>query len=244
MGEAKRLEESKKDVKVFIALPCYGDRIHASIVDSLMKSVKDPARVVRIMSNSFSILTRNFNSLYCQALNSRTDGVTHFCMIHDDIVINNMFWLDKMIDIMASSEADILSAIVPIKDKRGVTSTAQDLRSDDQPYRVKRYTMHELHKMPATFTADNLLLNSGLMLVDIRKEWAEKVCFQFNDAITKGPQGTYYPVGLSEDWLYSIKARAFGAKLFATREISVHHVGQTRYPNDSAWGSLQEDDQK
>ena len=47
-------------------------------------------------------------------------------------------------------------------------------------------------------------------------------------------------VGMSEDWAFSRRARALGATLYATREVSIVHSGMKDYRNDSAWGFLEE----
>jgi hypothetical protein len=232
--------------RVFIGVPSYDDRINSAILNALFfASRTEPKSDLVAIVESGSWLTRNFNSLYAAALNMREEkNLTHFCLLHDDIAINEPWWLDKMLDLMEEKGADILSAIVPIKNGTGLTSTAFDELIGDPPH-VRRLTLHEAFtNFPPTFTQDKLLLNTGLMLVDIRKVWAEMLFFEFEDRILKIPNGdktTFRAVGCPEDWNFSRKARSLGAKLFATREIKVTHVGTGRFSNHMPAGSMKED---
>lgn len=101
--------------------------------------------------------------------------------------------------------------------------------------------MTEIYQRDATFTDPKLLLNTGLMLIDIRKPWIEKCWFEFVDRIEK-IDGKFVDVGMSEDWHFSRKAREMGASLWATREISVRHIGGGEFPNDQPWGVLKTDE--
>jgi hypothetical protein len=194
------------------------------------------------MCKSYSALTRNFNELWCAALNEREKGVTHFMMLHDDIAPEPWF-ADTMMDIMTSNNADVVSVIVPIKDHTGYTSTALDAPpfAGADPWRVTRLTMHEVYNdYPATFTRHNLLINTGCMLVDIRKPWVEQVRFRFEDKIVKR-NGKFYAENMPEDWLFSQDALKLGAKLYATRVVKVNHVGQIKFSNALTWGTEKSD---
>src|SRR5262245_17498739 len=72
-----------------------------------------------------SLLASNFNRIWCYALNLVHHGerVDYFAMLHDDIDPEK-YWLDKLIDELEAQELDLLSVVVPIKDRRGMTSTA------------------------------------------------------------------------------------------------------------------------
>lgn len=171
--------------------------------------------------------------------------MTHFCLLHDDVVPEPL-WLDKMMSIMLEKKADVLSGIIPIKDDRGLTSTALDVPvgASDPAWRVRRLTLNELYeRYPPTFTDEKILLNTGLMLIDLRNPWVEKIWFAFEDRIIPNPQkeGEFMAVGLSEDWYFSRRARELGAKLYATREIRIQHTGVRDYPNNVRWGTLSED---
>jgi len=151
-----------------------------------------------------------------------------------------------MMSIMEKHRADVLSVVVPLKNDKGLTSTALDMAvgDEDPHWRVKRLTLNEIYNdYEPTFTHEKLLVNTGLMLVDLRKPWVENVWFAFEDKIIPDPKipGYFKAVGVSEDWFFSRRACELGAKLYATREISVLHAGTTEYSNASAWGSLSED---
>jgi hypothetical protein len=234
------MDATKKENDIFIGIPCYGNKICEGAVKGVLAASNQRLNKT-IQFSGFSILTRNFNALWTQALNSREQGTTHFCMLHEDIS-PEPYWLDKMLRIMGETDADILSVVSPMKDNRGLTSTALDepLGDADQRYRVRRLTLTEIHAKPATWTDEKLLVNSGLMLVKL-DDRCEKLWFEFNDAIVKNKDGKWGAVGMSEDWNFSRKAHQLGMKIFVTREISLQHLGMARYSN-GLWGSVKEDD--
>jgi hypothetical protein len=227
--------------RVFLAIPTYLSRIEcADVIPALMRPSKN--HEVGFGETSTSANCLGFNKLWIQALELReTQGFTHFLMLHSDIVVQPYF-IDQMMDIMNRTGADVLSAIVPIKDEKGVTSTAIDepINDLDVRWRMRRLTMREVHKMPETFTHPKLLINTGCMLVDLRKDWVEKIYFHFDDEIIMH-QGKRIAVCQPEDWGFSRDARKLGAKLWATREVKVKHAGQQMYPNDVAWGEWETD---
>ena len=53
----------------------------------------------------------------------------------------------------------------------GVTTTAID------PPAVRRFTMKEILARPETFTHPDLLVNTGMLLVDMRDDWIERAYF-------------------------------------------------------------------
>lgn len=226
--------------KVYLGIPCYGNKVSEGTVRSVTMASKTGA-VDMFHCSSYSLLPQNFNMLYCDALNQRKDGITHFAMLHDDI-IPEPFWLDKMLLIMGSHRADALCVVVPVKDSRGVTSTAIDAEDANTFCKVRRVTMTEAYKKyKPTFTHPRLLLNTGCLLIDLSKPWVEKVWFHFENRIVKDSEGQFKAEGVSEDWAFSRMALKEGARLFATREISVLHEGLSRWGNQEAWGSVAED---
>lgn len=221
-------------MKIQISSPSYDGRISQGAMAGIMQATTRPDVNTLLRICDCSSLTRVFNTLWCQALNDRP-SVTHFAMIHDDIC-PQAGWLDIMLAIMEKKELDVLSAIVPQKTTQGLTSTAWDHRG----YSIQRMTIKEAYKLDVTVTDENLLVNTGLMLVDMRKDWVEKICFRFEDAIIK-KDGKYIPVEISEDWYFSREARKLGAKLGATRAVEVKHMGRAAYTNAMAWGTLETD---
>jgi len=229
---------------VYIGIPTYDGRVHKNLANALQKATANRyPKTTSIIT--CSILTRAFNLLYAHALNERKNGTTHFCLLHDDVVPQPL-WLDEMMRVMHKHQADVLSVVIPIKNEKGLTSTALDvgIGDEDPRWRVKRLTLREIYnEYQPTFTHEKLLVNTGLMLVDLQKPWVENVWFAFEDKIISDPKvpGDFKAVGVSEDWFFSRRARELGAKLYATREISVLHSGSADYSNSSMWGSLGED---
>lgn len=221
--------------KVFIGIPTYDNKVLAETIPAIMQAKKNPETSLTFRIFSFSALCANFNILFAEALaGAQKLGYTHFVLLHADI-FPEAGWLDKMLEIMQRTEAEILSAIIPIKDSRGVTSTA---RESDNRWRPIRYTLNEVYKMEPTFTDPAILLNSGLMIVDLRGEWTKQIWFRTEDMIVQNAPGEFTQLFISEDWLFSRDARKLGVtKQFATREVRAQHVGTSYYGNDSAWGT-------
>lgn len=199
--------------------------------------------IQKVQVNSYSGLCFNFNKGLAAALNERENGITHFLLQHADVVPESFWWLDTMASLLTDRDADIISAIIPVKDNRGLTSTALDrpVEGSYDPYwRPKRLTLHEIYEeYEPTFTHPDLLLNTGLMLIKLER--FEDLYFNFEDKILKGNDGTYYPTCQPEDWFFSRQAKLKGGKLFATREIEVSHHGNFSYSNSPAWGDWPRD---
>ena len=180
-----------------------------------------------------SLLCHSFNTLWAGSLNMRTDRkIKYFAMIHDDIC-PEAGWLDTLIGEMEKYDADVVSAVVPIKEPTGVTSTAIDVTNDE--WSPRRYTLKELWRMPETFTHERILLNSGLWVCKFDGDWQEKVWFEQHDRIVMLPNGKWSSDTKSEDWEFSRTLRKHGLKLYATRKVQLEHERaewHTRFP----WG--------
>lgn len=220
---------------IALGMPRYG-LIHAGAARSFYVFASSARTVnVRLIESNSSLINHCFNHLWCAALNERERGVTHFAMQHSDIE-PQPYWLDVLYAEMQAVGADVISAVVPIKDERGLTSTA--VNTGDL-FCVKRLTMREVMDLPETFTAEDaggpLLLNTGLWLCDFSQPWAEEIVF---DSLHKNEKrdGEWRPAVCSEDWLVSDQFNRLGLKLAATRKIQVKHHGDFDYPNDHAWG--------
>ena len=52
-----------------------------------------------------------------------------------------------MMRLMKETSADVLAAVIPMKDEQGLTSTALDVPvgNQDPEWRVKRLTLHEIY---------------------------------------------------------------------------------------------------
>lgn len=231
--------------RTLLAIPTYLGRLENSdVIFSLVHATKAGSENQwQLGLSSSSANATGFNQLYCQALDLRDKGqASHFLMLHSDIV-PEIHFIDKMHEIMEKTGCDVLSAVSPIKDRLGLTSTALEQAVGDRDAEwggPRRLTMREIMKMPPTFTAPNLLVNDGLMLVDLRKPWTDQMYFHFDDRIGMY-QGKRVPQMRPEDWNWSRDARKLGATLYATREVKLTHRGQQDFPNSCAWGEMQTD---
>lgn len=219
---------------VFIGMPTHDARCQADVIRMIIAAMTKEE--CNFQTQGQSLLARNFNHLLAQALN---DGrYTHFLLIHSDIIPQSTDWLTVMLDEMEKTGAEILSVVSPIKNHRGLTSTALIPRGEadpQPPIDVKRFTIKEIFDQAETFTDPDLVVNSGLMLIDLKAPWIGKVWFEIHDDVIQ-ENGKWKPVTISEDWLFSIRARALGAKIYATRKVPLYHVGANGFPNNVVHG--------
>lgn len=197
-----------------------------------------------------SLLAMTFNALWCEALNLRAElGVTHFAMLHADVAAQTC-WADVLLAEMAATGAGVVSAVLPIKDDRGLTSTAVGTRGR-QWDGFRRLTMAEVQSLPETFTladlglsehAHTLLVNTGCFLADLRQPWCEKVWFEVRDRISRGPDGKFRADNWPEDWHLSQQLQRLGVPVAATRKVRAVHEGRRGYGNGAAWGTWQHDE--
>jgi predicted O-methyltransferase YrrM len=231
----------REERRVFLGMPSYGE-ITAAAGRAFWRATRLPDSQVFYQQNEGSLLAANFNTLWCSALNRVRAGerVDYFAMQHGDVEPQD-WWLDTLIDELESRDLDILGVVVPIKDMRGITSIALAHETGD-PWRLHaRLTMHEVFRLPETFTSEDvgrpLLLNTGLWVCRFNPEWARKVWFTINDRIVIDPEGRYIPQTESEDWFFSRLLHELGLKIGCTRKITLKHRGGMSFPNDQAWGT-------
>lgn len=222
---------------VVVGLPTYdGTRENGIPLARLLKHY-NPEVIVNLIELKTSALAFGFNIIWANMLNLRshpTHPPTHFLLWHADVLPQGDTWLDTMLSEMERVGADVLSAVIPIKNEQGMTSTA---RETDDPWRPLRYTTTEISVMREnTFTEPGILLNTGLMLVDFRKPWVEEVCFTMHDRIAKGADGKFKASFQPEDWDFSRQCRAKGLNLYATKAFPVVHMGKTAFRSDQVWG--------
>lgn len=195
--------------------------------------------LVKLRMQTGSLLGHNHNLLWCQALNGWKSGeLTHFAMQHSDVE-PQAGWLDVLLAELESTGLDVLGVPVPLKDERGLTSTAV-ARDDGDRWRVrKRLSLTEIHALPETFTGADvggpLLLNTGLWVCRLG-EWAERCWFTINDEIGLGADGKYAARVEPEDWFFSRRLNELGVKVGCTRKVRLTHRGAMGFPNDAPWG--------
>lgn len=231
---------------VLLGVPTYDGNLWMGAAQRVFAEACRGRRLYFSVSQN-SLLARGFNILWCNALNARErQGVGYFAMLHADIE-PEAWWLDKLIGELGATGADLISAVVPIKDDRGLTSTAIDDPVD--PWRVRRrITTRELQRLPETFTAADcghpgsaLLVNTGCWVCRLDRPWAERVCFNIADRIVRRADGVFEPQVQPEDWALSRRLHELGCDVRATRKVKLAHIGGYRFPNDMPWG-LDEDD--
>lgn len=228
--------------KVFLALPSYGQDAPEAKMMAVWCS--DGRHTVAIRCGTSSILPDTFNQLWCEALNTREkEGWTHFAMAHSDVRADT-YWLDKLIAEQREVGADVLAAVIAIKDElnqaRGATSTALIHKATNVH---RRLTLSDIHKefSSPTFEAPTgfvLCMNTGLWCCDFTKPWVgevdendiTKVSFRFVNFI-KRDRGIYKPRNFPEDWNFSLDCEKLGVKVFCTRKLVVEHCGRKWYTN-------------
>lgn len=195
-----------------------------------------------------SLLPFCFNRIWCDALNyKRACPVTHFAMIHDD-VCPEPGWLDVLLDELDATGADMVSAVAPIKNGYGLTSTAVDVGGN--PWVPRRLSMTEVFDLPETFGVDDvpwrepdsrLLVNTGLWVCRFDGGWPEQVCFRQQDRIERQPNGDYVARTIPEDWDFSRQLQSHGLKVVATRKVGLYH-GRQEFHNRGPWGAWTTDE--
>jgi hypothetical protein len=185
----------------------------------------------------------NFNDLWVQALNRRMtdEPPDRFVMLHTDMEPSQADWLDRLLTLLDETKADVLSVISPIKDVRGLSSTAIDTCR----WTPRRLAFRELFELPVTFDGalvkerfgSDLLVNTGLMAVRFEGAWVEQVCFGVDNCIARLASGQFQAFFEPEDWRFSRWANAHGLKLAVTRTIPLFHRGNLAYSNAGPWGT-------
>lgn len=238
--------------KILLAAPSYDGQVNWNSARMAMGANAGAGIPTLVMQMSSSFLTLNFNSFWCTALND--PSITHFAMLHADIVPQSRNWLEQMLKIQKDYGADVLSVVSPLKNELGLTSIAA--RKAEAEYKTpRRLSMTEIFRLPETFNRKHvaelwdwdkrettLLVNTGMLLVDIRKrDKAEQICFTVNNWIRKNAEGKFYAESEPEDWHFSQQAANVGWQVWATRAIPLEHLGGKAYSNQQVWGELADD---
>lgn len=241
---------------VFVGCPTYSNMLHVGTAQAIWGS-GSRRHAVYSATNGKSLLSSNCNTLYAMCLNQLVElGLDWFAMIHADIE-PAPWWIDTLIDEAEEHGADFISAVVAIKDTRGITSTAI---SDGTLPVFGRLTMRQIHtsKFPKTFDAamaiaalddldidashcDRLLANTGCMLLRLATMHDKELAFRNEDGIRMMADGKYQPWDFSEDWLFTEDIHLKGGKVMCTTKLNVIHHGNARFGADKAWGSVQND---
>lgn len=208
----------------FLAIPTYDGRIDfrtEAAVNAFRRAY--PKHLVSMRKSSLLCLT--FNGLWADALNRRDDGITHFLMLHSDVLPQNSdgkCWATVLEEEMDRHCLDAVSAVVPIKDHSTHTSTAVEV--NNQIVRLPISTFALPHTLTSADTP-GLLINTGCLLVDLRKPWVEEFHFTMQDSIIQNGQGKFEARVLPEDWSMSGWMRDKGLRFGATSKVRTVHAG-------------------
>lgn len=243
---------------VLLGCPTYSEEINTGSARGLWLHATNRDDVqVMAADRSGSLIPASCNNLWCAALNIRqSQGLGWFAMLHADIE-PEPGWLDKLLGIAAEHNADMVSVVVPLKDDRGITSTA--IASEDETMQFCRLTQRQVwhQSFPETFDIYDcanalerlpdslrvphvprlgLRLNTGCMLVRLKPEVCTGDVYFENVDWIEQHRGEWRARDISEDWRFSQKVQAAGGKLLATRAVRVIHKGIASFPNDKPWG--------
>lgn len=232
------------EISVVLSVPRRGPWVSHGTTFGIEHCVSRPTTVLVQNLPPSSLLNHSFNQAWAAALNARDwRNATHFAMLHNDIA-PDPGWLTVLLDELTSLDADVVSAVVPIKDERGLTSTAV---YEGDPWCRRRLSLTEVNDLPDTFCGEDaggkLLLNTGLWVCDLRREWCNDVCFHSAERIETGLDGKRRAEVIPEDWLFSHWLNERGAKLYATSKVRLRHIGETEFTNGEPWGAWTTDEQ-
>jgi hypothetical protein len=238
--------------KVYLGIPCY-DTLEQNAYDSISYAFQEHDFGPKIEGHS--ALTLTYNQHVCVALNSRKQyGWTRFAMHHSDIQAQKG-WGDILERERIKLGLDVLSAVMPIKSKYGVTSTAVWKQKHRQFFRLTQKQLFGGDNAKGTHVTndsindredgDYLAINNGLMIFDINspwvKQWLLDEAFWVKNFVTEDANGNFIPHFISEDWLFSKWLNEHGLKYGATKLVEAFHWGKKAYPNQGAWGEWEVD---
>lgn len=234
--------------KAFIGMPCYTDMC-ANALASKRAALENgligvmPFAVEPAISSSLPMC---FNILWAQALAGKFD---YFFMLHADIV-PQAGWAKVLLDILLEKEADVVSAVSPIKSNDGVFSCA--VANPEHTWGpLYRFTAKGLKDMPDTFGREDtdcpdnaLLVNTGCWVADLSKPWVRQrdesgalaVSFDMRHRIYVHENGKLEPQMESEDWRFSRQLHELGCRVLATKAVHLSHRGGRGWNNNDLWG--------
>jgi len=228
--------------KAFIGMPMHTTSCHPSAAAGMHHALAQGASYQGEINASAicnSSLPYCFDMLWC---NARNMGADYFAMIHSD-VCPHMGWFNILYDELQRTGADLVSAVVPIKNVTGMTSTGID--DTGNIWHPRRLTLHEVFKLDETFTDPQLLCNTGLFICRLKRPWnKEPIGFkQLHKIEVNEHTGVWEPSFIPEDWDFSRQLRARGVphgNIYATRKVKLFHDLEI-YNNYSAWGQCKTD---
>lgn len=230
--------------KILVGHPGYGPVERRSLKAAYSSLRKDSPHTAPVMPTESSLLAHNFNDCVCIALNNGFDDI---CILHTDVCPENG-WLDILYEEREAIGTKVIHAVSPIKDHRGVTSTAYAY--SDEPWTLlRRLTMAESKKLPETWTLDDVqqtidakikhvLPNTGCLLVscDVLNDFPG---FEIRDRIrktVKEGKTVWLSEVVPEDWNFGFWCAANNIAVAGTRKVKLDHRGPENWPNTAVWG--------
>ena len=235
-------------MQAYIGMPCYSDcnanpfGVKRACLENGLMGYMTFAFEPLVCSD----LSHTFNMLWCQALNNDFDL---FFMLHSDIVPDKD-WCRTLWEIMQDTDADVVSVLSPIKDEHGIFSAGISTRENRwKPY--YRFSSSQVQDLPETFSIEDtdcpdkiLLVNTGCMLIDLRKPWVRESnpdgslahVFDFRHRVIEDDSGNLRANMEPEDWRMSRFLASRGAKVYATKAVGIYHVGTNAWDSKMVWG--------
>jgi hypothetical protein len=226
---------------VVMVMPRYGPQVFPAAMRSMYQATKGDVRVVSHVDVSQSICYA-FNIALANALDWRDNGLsapdgskvhaTHLAMIHADIEAP-AGWLDTLWSIMKERELVAVASVSPIKDPVANPRTSTAFGRKGETWFPSRYVyINDRVNMPETFEPEHvckpgeeLLINTGLMLLDLRWPHWDGFDWQLDSRIVPGEERRVVQMR-SEDWMMSRHLARHGAKYAATWAVPLKHYGE------------------
>lgn len=226
--------------RVALAMPFHAPTLHKGAAQGfyLWPSSGDNVEVVGLSDCVSSLLCQSFNTSLAKALDARDRGeIDYFALLHSDIE-PEPYWLDKLAGELARYQADVISAVIPIKEPAEDPRTSTAIGALDNPWYPARYVRRsDRDRLPETFGAADvcgpdevLLINTGCMLIDLRDPFWDTFAFTIEDRITQ-VGGKRVAQVCPEDWRMSRQLHAAGLRYLATWSVKATHHGAAGWPN-------------
>lgn len=252
---ASAAEQRRGLPRVFIGLP-YCHNVQIQTMKALLVEFSADRVVPDFQEWASSLLAFAFNNLWCCYLNS-SKAFDYFLLCHADIGFRTKNFLDPLIEDMETHNLDVIHVPQPIKDMRGLTSTA--VGSDDNRWGWRRrVTMAELDKLPDVFGLEHVLEvmgkgipknpvflpNTAVFLVKTAPWRWEFPGFCIEDRIIKSVEGSKVVARaevVPEDWNFGWWAHSQGLRVGGSKRVKTDHwLSKVCYKNDEIWGEEQD----
>jgi len=157
-------------------------------------------------------------------------------------------------------KADLLSAVVPVKNNSGQTTTAIANPAREygclfrltqaqvrHPYFPDTFGINEaadaIERLPADLCVPEvprqaLLVNTGCMVYRL-SHWRPGIKFANADDIVF-VDGRHKAVTRSEDWTFSKLIADHGGRVMATRLVAIRHWGKRPFDSSQVWGKTRD----